>query len=40
MFEALMTASAVASVFAYVVLGYIPRPLIAVSVISFLVVVF
>ena len=40
MFAAIMTAAAVASVLAYVTLGYIPRPLVAATVISFLVVVF
>lgn len=40
MFAAIMTAAAVASVLAYVILGYIPRLLVAATVISFLVVVF
>lgn len=40
MFEAIMTAAGLVSVLAYVVLGYIPRLLIAVTVISFLIVVF
>ncbi len=40
MFTVLMTAAAVASVLAYMLLGYIPRPLIAVTVVCFLIVVF
>ena len=40
MFAAIMTAAAVASVLAYMILGYIPRLLVAATVISFLVVVF
>jgi len=40
MFAAIMTAAAVASVLTYMILGYIPRLLVAATVISFLVVVF
>ncbi len=40
MFTAIMTAAAVSSVAAYLLLGYIPRMLVAATVISFLIVVF
>ncbi len=40
MFAAIMTAAAVTSVLAYVFLGYIPRMLVAATVICFLIVVF
>lgn len=40
MFTALMTAAAVTGILAYALLGYVPRVLVLVTVVCFLIVVF